>query len=388
MSATLAEQVTTKDPAERITLDEIESRCASATRLAFKGDRYGTEAIEEAEARLIMSVWEGIPRHAWTTAQRDHKVRTSLRGEAVVYAGRNGAKSLDANRLEMRRTAVPAFLVPHWSDLYGRACNLRRAYDRWHATQLAAQGCELDAERITTNREGNRAQLRTTAQAHRDALSMLDALGLRPLRKGDGNLYALAYTAARWPTLFALDVATPGEVIAEELSMTHKGYRDALSRAAKRVPSIQAHAEQGPAWLALSETDRRKRGIRPLYADALGLPIGGVALKPSRSRTMAATANDTGWRDAQPTDAPLGDATPSEEHRAAAALAGCVLIAACTRYGLRPTRAPQWAKGLNANQRARLAKAAALSIGKAQREAAQREERARIRQEAADAVSV
>jgi hypothetical protein len=336
------------DSARLVDLDEIAGRCAAAVRLAFKGDRYGTDAIEEAEATLLMQVWEGMP-HERIHAATSRPVRSSLNGPSVIYSKHSANKSKDKLGLETRRAAFPVEYVPTFGKLLGRAKNLRRAHDRRVAYDHAARPVELDHTRPMAD-EGNRTPDVTMRQARRIALGILDELGYRPLRKGDMGLYALAYTSARYTTLWTLGYRadgekgterTIGEQVADELDMMPAAYRQACSRAVKRLPALSRYA----------------------YAVALNIAdIGGIAQKPSRSRTMSADLNDSGERTAQHTDEPYQTRTT----------APCAAVA------------PNWTLTLSATQHARLATAAKLSIGKAAREHHAAEERAIIRQQAAD----
>jgi hypothetical protein len=335
-----------RDSGGLIDLDEIESRCAGAIRLAFKSKEYGNDVRDHARAELVMLVWERMPKDILYGASR--RMRTSLVGGKVTYSKKRAAKSKDALDGMVTRAAFPREYVPSFKRLTLEAYNLRRAYDQRRAYEAAAAPVEFDAT-MPDAYEGGRTHDVTMRQARRMALDLLDGLGYRPLRKGDLPLYALAYTAARYNTLHGLGYRANGEhgegltigaQIADELGMTPAYYRKSLQRAVERMPRFRRYA----------------------YAVALDLAdSGGIALKPSRSRTVASDL------ERKPRVKPEREAPVSTRSQA-------------------PSEAvmPAWTQTLSETQSARMAALAKLSVGKAARERKAAEERAIIRQQAAD----
>lgn len=410
-------------------LDELRSRCAAAVRLAYRGERYGDDAKDEAVGRLLMAVWETLPTAApstgvvnvqrLNTARRRYTGRrgyrrsrvlrkltqpmpapaapvlyllasapaaTSLNGRAPIYSKHSAKKSRDRLPLEVQRAAVPRDLVPSFTTLRNRAVDLRRQYDASQARDLASRPVELDPT-LPQADEGNCTLNVTCDAAHSRAVEMTLSLGWPIWRKP--MLYALAYSAAREGTLWNLGMLAQGEKAAPAPDLA--GWRPARTDGAPIGPQIAS--ELGLAVGTLHVTLQRARdllaseipgAVRPaaalhnggehkhritrhpgrvIVADALDLPAGGIGRKPSRSRTLSADLNDSGERDAQPVIETTWTARTQAPQAA---------------------MAPDWTRTLSSAQHDRLAAAAALSVGKAAREARTREDRATLRQLAAD----
>lgn len=354
-----------KDSARLVDLDEIERRCDGAVRLAFRGADRGHLAHDEARAQLVMEVWEGMPKHAMYAAER--RQPTSLTGKSPTYSKKRAAKSKDAIEGMQVRASFPRECVPDFSKLVSRAYDLRKAYDRRRAYENAAAPVEFDAFQEDAYENAGRTHGVTMRQARRMALAMLDDLGYRPLRRGDLPLYVLAYSSARYATLHGLgyrangehgDAPTIGEQLAGELDLKPAAYRKALQRAVERMPRTELPARaDDDEWPYVHRTHLRHR-----YVVALDLAdTGGVALKPSRSRVVASEL-ERDPRTKLDTDAPITERTGEPQTAVQ----------------------PSWTQTLTRTQAARLERLAELSVGKAARERKIAEERAVIRQQAAD----
>lgn len=343
-------------PADLVTVDDLSDYCAAAVRLIFRGKRYGSLIKEEATETLYADVIRGI---TWRNVPMYPKTKRAARssingGEKVNYSKNNAQKgSRDTLALEVTVFAFPKSVLPPFGVLIGKARNLKKSADR--AAAHVKDSGEDDTYQVAAD-EGNRAPRVSADEAAAIALDMLDGLGLGYCSPADAPLFTLAYSCARFPTLYALDVAQPGEQMADELGLTHDNYKQHMSRARKRIPSV-AHKHEGdvsrggarPAPAAdgsgpllirpkAKHAPRagRRGGLRAAYADALLLPEGGIARKASSSRTHSADLADSGWREdaaVAPVSSSYADATP-----------------AATR--------PHWTTGLTGAKAAQLSRAA------------------------------
>lgn len=270
-------------------LSDLMSRCHAAARMTLRGADYSTEDRLELASKLLSKATTAEYAAPLCGCGGPADYRVKLTGPMAGMTQPLGLCVRHSRRVPMaRRTrpqdfpvVAPSFTrLTYWAQNERRALDAQRRRDDEHAAVEAAQ--EAFLPNVSDEWDGGRQTLRTVAECHRLALRMLGDIGLRPLRKGDANAYAAAYAAARSGTLLALDVDAPGEVTAEELSITYANLRAAISRAPKRIPSADA---------------RSKRAHR----NALFLPTddAGVSLKPSRSRTMSADLESKAW-DADP----------------------------------------------------------------------------------------
>lgn len=251
---------------------ELQSRCYAAARLATQSANYGPEDRADMATSLLCELWEQVVSQNLAVSGR-FKVPTSLSGEgAVIYSAMSRPKSKDSLTLWAEIPAIRATDGPKFSTLYGKACNLRRSLDSERARDANDAAERAAMEGFLPFTLDADPEVRSTPEAaHALAHEMAVAVGLDPRRP----VYVAAYTAAR---------ATSGEesaVIACELEMQGPAYRKALQRGRDAIAAAFDHPH--------------------LLAEALYVPDGGVALKPSASRMRAASIGDrdTGWRDSQ-----------------------------------------------------------------------------------------
>lgn len=297
---------------------ELWTRCNAAASLAMKGKSYSPEDRAECAAEIAAKHWSAAKlAGATVTTMTPRRIMVGGDGAsgAVTYSGKRQAKSIDAPRVEILPTdAIRNDHAPSFGTLYGEARNLRRSLDRRRATEAdhaAREAAENFAASIVIADDPE--DVRSTPEDARDrAIEMLSALGLPRL----GKCFPVAYRAARAAT------ETGADIIARELHTTVPALDMAQSRARKRIPSLNAHG-------------------RAAHADALHLPDGGIALKPTRTRTESADLGATDWRCKPETVAP-------------------VTVRTDRRLIRKNDRKPDWTRGLSATADARLAKAAEL----------------------------
>jgi hypothetical protein len=190
-----------------------------------------------------------------------------------------------------RTDALRADLVA-WSYLLGLASNQRRHIERErerdHAEALRAAELEPDFSPWIGTPAADVAGHRS--QARRVAVDMLRDLGLLVPAQRHGRTVLVAPTGPVWTLAYAAaraveDPDARGELdrptVARELELTADQCKKHLQRAADMIPATGA----GYA--------------RAAWAEALNLPDGGIALKPSRSRSHSA---DIGTRHSGPRD--------------------------------------------------------------------------------------
>lgn len=263
---------TTRTGPELVTILELQSRCYAAARLAMMGASFSPDDRADAASRLLTDLWAEITSAGALLYTVGQRVPTSLQGDGVNYSAKSRQKSKDdapdvwADIPAVRKSSLPPF-----STLTGRAANLRRSLerDRLRDRTDAAERARTDA--FLPYVPGTDPEVRSTpAVAAELAAEMATAMGT------DGRpAYVAAYTAAR---------ATSGEAsdaIAAELELAPAAYRKALQRGRDAIAKRYASQHE--------------------LAEALYVPDGGVALKPSasRNRTHAIGERDAGWRDSQ-----------------------------------------------------------------------------------------
>lgn len=257
---------------------DLLSRCRAAARLALRGDGYSVEDRDECAATILHQAMGRMPGHP---APRPFTLGT------FPLPLKDAAAAVAADRAMRHGRTLPVGSVP-FGVLAGNASNFRRSLDRQKrrdSEDAARKAADAFLPDIADTYDGGPQRIRTADASRREALRMLDAIGVRPLRKGDANAYILAYSAARAGTLAALDIQNPAQVCADECGgLKPSAYSNALSRAAKRIPS------------AVEAAKRMAYGKRA-HREALDLPgdEAGLKLKPSRSRTMSADLENE-WR--------------------------------------------------------------------------------------------
>lgn len=282
MSKTFASQKSAaKIEARRIDVSDLQSRCAAAARMALRGQNWSAEDRADCAADLVCRVWADVVESN-RIGSRAGQVRSSVKsGDRVTYTKKSPQKSKDTVGTDARITTIPAELAT-FTRLYGLASNYRRGVERQRDRDMA--DALLNAERAESFVPYVEAPASETGGtpwgARRTALELLRTIGLLGESEAPhwGPLWTLAYSAAR-----AIESAEDGigrAEIAEELELSAETLRQHLSRAVARIPAAGVHT-------------------RAQWADALYVPLGGVALKPSRSRTLSA---DMGTRHNGPRD--------------------------------------------------------------------------------------
>lgn len=270
---------------ELVSIDELMSRCDGAARMAMRGARYTQSDREECAAEVRLKIWEKIAAAPMGTVET--ATRSSVaHGSSVAYSKHSAQKSRDTVKVAGRMAAVPAELV-RWEYLLGIAANVRRSLDasrdRDHMEALRRAADTVDFSphvEAPADETGG-----TPWGARRTAVDMLRSVGML----GDsepvhwGPVWTLAYCAARAVIQDGQTNAADGldrDTVAEELEIDRATLKKHLQRAIQRMPAAQTHA-------------------RAAWAEALNIPEGGIARKPSRSRSEAA---DMGTRHNGPRD--------------------------------------------------------------------------------------
>lgn len=306
---------------------ELRSRCTAAARLALMAEQWTPEDRAECSAAICERFLSGYDRQPTCTECRGPAAHAAALTDdygTVVYGAPRciGHRGTDYRRLVGSTAALPTF-----SALFGAACNIRRSIGRDRARD-AAYAAELAArEAFTPTLPDERPEVRGTPWgARRTALDMLRAWGLderTACRKG-GPLWTAAYAAAR------AAAGLESEAIARELELTDATYRQHLSRAAARVPSVATL----PLWA---------------HAAALGLTDTTPGLKATRTRNLSADLEHD-WRTRPDTVAPVT----------------CRTVAAAL-----PATRPSWTDGLPYSTGARLSRAAEVKRARAQAKSAE-----------------
>lgn len=305
-----------------MTADDLWSRCMAAAKLAMRGKEFSHDDRTDCAADIAARHWAAaVEASAIVSVIADRRVRIGGDGASggVMYSAKSRQKSKDDRSVVRVATdALRPDHAPSFGTLYGQASNWRRSLERRrvHETEIAARNAADsfgDAVIQDTPEE-----LRSSPEAARDrAADMLGALGLPRL----GKCFPMAYRAARQS--MGGDVAA--ELIAKELGTTLTALDMSQSRARKRIPS-------------LATMDKAA------HADALHIPTGGVALKPSKTRAEHRSfldGGDSDWRTRPETEAP-------------------VTVRTDRRLIRKHDRRPAWTEGLPPTTAARLAKAAEL----------------------------
>lgn len=270
--------------ARRIDVTDLQSRCAAAARMALRGQNWSAEDRADCAADLVCRVWSDVVESN-RIGSRAGKVRSSVAyGDRVTYSQKSPQKSLDRVDTDARVATIPADLAT-FTRLYGLASNYRRGVERQRERDIA--DAMLNAERASDFHAFTEAPASevggTPWQARRTALELLRTIGLLGESESPhwGPVWTLAYASARAVESAEWDGnGIARDAVAEELELTPDALRQHLSRAVARIPAAATHT-------------------RAQWAEALYVPTGGVALKPSRSRTLSA---DMGTRQNGPRD--------------------------------------------------------------------------------------
>lgn len=344
---------------DRVSMDELlrthlasdgtvtySGRAYAAVKLAMGSDAYSDEDRADAAAQIVTDVLADLPdRTRRMPMDRVQTIRATDSAAVLDMLRWIETAERDAP-LHDGGAMVPADRVSV-TRLYNRACHLRRTIDRQHnrddiyAAELAARAFDLG---IMPSEDPE--TVGTALGARKVALSMLDAIGCRPLRKGDAPIFTLAYAAAR---------ATAGlesDQIARELHLNPAAYRKHLSRAPSRIPAAPLKDRTGD-WHGMH---------RSAWADALLMPEGG-----SERPRVEGLPDSNGVRSAMGKNGETArfPNVPAERQR--------IGVAPVEQRATRPTRKPwlgvpvakrrnaDWANGLPARSQSRLAAAATVS---------------------------
>lgn len=302
---------------------ELWSRCIGAAKLAMRGTGYDHEDRADCAAKLAADAWK-VAREAdaivSVLARRTYKTGGDGASGPVIYSQKNAAKSQDDRAGAWVRTdAIRADIAPSFGKLYGQAANYRRGLDRLriHEAEIAALNAAENFSRSLVIQDIAEPLRSTPDACHEAARDMLGKLGLARL----GRAYPMAYRAARASTEAAADDIATELGYASVDTMTR-----ACDRARTRIASVKTHE-------------------RAAHADALDILSGGIALKPSRSRTEAAD-HENDWRTKPARVAPVKTRTDKRIIR-------------------KHDRKPDWTRDLPKTTDARLAKAAELRRARA-----------------------
>lgn len=323
---------TTRSGPPLISILELQSRCYAAARLSMMGANFSPDDRFDAASRILADVWATIVESGAPLLTMTQRVPTSLQGDGVTYSAKSRQKSKDdapdvwADIPAIRKSDAPTF-----STLAGRAANLRRSLERDRARDAVDA-----AERAATEAflpyvpDADPVVRSTPAAAHELAQEMGRAMALDARRP----VYVATYTAARSAS------GEGSDVVAAELEMAPSAYRKALQRGREAISAAYAAPHE--------------------MADALYLPDGGYALKPSasRMRTHAIGERDAGWRDSQ----------------RAYGIRPVAIGEAPLPAGALPVAPPEWARDLKGTTAARLRHAARrsseMALGKSDAERA------------------
>jgi hypothetical protein len=293
---------------EYISAADVQSRCSAAARMVARGKDWSPDDRADIAAEVFLKVWEKAREVPKTEAPGIGTVpiyrRTSsvAHGPAVTYSKYSAQKSLDTVSVPGGRTdALRADLVA-WSYLLGLASNQRRHIERErerdHAESLRAAEVAPDFSPWWVAAPAADVA-GTPLGARRTAVTMLRELGLLTPVQRHGRTVLVAPTGPVWTLAYAAaraveDADARGDLdrptVARELGLSADQCKKHLQRAAGLIPASATHVQR---------TAIRPRGDRSQWAEALNIPEGGVALKPSRSRTVAA---DIGTRASGPRD--------------------------------------------------------------------------------------
>lgn len=331
----------TEDRADWISAGDLIGRCSAAARMALRGANWSAEDRADVAAVILCKAWEtaratdGAIRSDETVA-----VRSSVNGgPKVLYSKYSAQKSKDTRAVSARETYVRADVCA-WTWLLQRAADERRSMEASRRRELeTAANAPVEFDPFIPAPADETGG--TPWDARRTAVEMLRALGMVGDRITWGPLWTLAYAAARAVESTDANGERGGidrETVARELELDPATVRQHIARAVARIPA----AANG-------------YGTRSAWADALYIPEGGRAVKPSRSRAESA---DMGTRHNGPRErlAPK-DHAPVTERRAAR-----IKRASVDAWTRGPSYRPEWTRDLDTRTANRLEAAARIRL--------------------------
>lgn len=245
---------------------DLWSRCQAAARMGMRGQNWSTEDRMDAAAdALERALGASYTPPAWSGTAADVLAWVAL-AEGLAATGR----------------------VPNECAAFGRltgyVANYRRGLERTRERDSQAAMDRAAELEFTAWTAADVSPVKgTPVQARRTAIELLAAIGQLDRVVHWGPVWTAAYAAARTASGTDMDA----DALALELDLKPATYRQHLKRAADRLSGYGARERSDGTWDLTA------------WADALSLPTGGRALKPSRSRTEAANMGDRadGWRD-------------------------------------------------------------------------------------------
>lgn len=340
----MSNRFTTKHrAAELVTGEDLIRRTRAAARMALRGENWSAEDRADCAAELVCLVWSrAVEAGTVTSAPVTRRMSSVHGGERVTYTSKSQPKSKDRTPdAPGHASAIPADLCS-FDFLVKRAADIRRS---WEAARERDRVEALNAPvtfdpfiAAPADETGG-----TPWGARRKALELGRELGVIDRRVAPGPVWTFLYAVSR-------AVVSPDdrnnvsggldrETVAAELELDRETVKKHIQRALARIP---ATADTHP---------------RAAWAEALHVPTGGVALKPSRSRTLSA---DMGTRHAGPRErlAPA-DHAPITVRR------GTTRVA--TAWAKHERHRPAWTRDLAPATGARLAAAARIRQDRAAR---------------------
>lgn len=287
---------------EYLPASEVQSRCSAAARMVARGAEWSPEDRADIAAEVFCKVWRKAKESPHSEAPGISSVPTMhlpssvAHGPAVAYSKYSAQKSKDTVTLSAGRVEAMRADLCAWSYLLGLAATERRSMERERERdfQESMRAAEVAPDFSPFIAAPSADVAGNPVQARRSAVEMLRALGmLEPIKRHGrtvlaaprGPVWTLAYAAARAVESTSADGERGGldrETVARELELSADACKKHLQRAAAQIPAGKSGHLSRSAW-----------------AEALYMPEGGIALKPSRSRTMS---TDIGTRATGPRD--------------------------------------------------------------------------------------
>lgn len=300
-------------------MTDLLSRCRAAARLNMRGDNYSDAERDDCTAKVLSDVLthrEAAPR-CYCGGPAASRFRQTGPAAGMIPDTYGPVCVRHARTVPAARRILPReYQVSEvsFTTLSGMASNYRRTIDRDRKrekdeSKRNAESVRFSPDLASVVIDGDSGRLRflTADQSATLAREMLDAVGVRPLRKGDLNAYVLAYVAARASTLLALDVPNPAERAGAEIGLTEQQVKDATRRAGKRIVPPGRPVPSSPKVGTGKAARIGRNPARIEWTDLLHLPDTSRAVKASKSRTDSANIGEraAGWRTAPDVDAPI-----------------------------------------------------------------------------------